>query len=85
MNKTDTGRITEFTTKVPDKPGSLVQLLQIVSRTGANVMSINHAREGKESNVNVCLVTMVLETRNPQHVDDIEQALLSNGYQLIQH
>ena len=79
------GRITEFTTKVPDKPGSLVQLLQIVSRTGANVMSINHAREGKESNVNVCLVTMVLETRNPQHVDDIEQALLSNGYQLIQH
>ena len=79
------GRITEFTTKVPDKPGSLVQLLQIVSRTGANVMSINHAREGKESNVNVCLVTMVLETRNLQHVDDIEQALISNGYQLIQH
>ena len=79
------GRIVEFTTKVSDKPGSLVQLLQIVSRTGANVISVNHSREGKESNVNFCLVSMVLETRNLQHDDDIEQALLSNGYQLIQH
>ena len=79
------GRIVEFTTKVSDKPGSLVQLLQIVSRTGANVISVNHSREGKESNVHFCLISMVLETRNKQHVDDIEQALISNGYQLVQH
>ena len=79
------GRIVEFTTKVSDKPGSLVQLLQIVSRTGANVISVNHSREGKESNVHFCLISMVLETRNAQHVDDIEQALISNGYQLLQH
>ena len=78
------GRIVEFTTKVSDKPGSLVQLLQIVARTGANVISINHSREGKESNVHFCLISMVLETRNLQHADDIEQALISNGYQLIQ-
>ena len=77
------GRITEFTTKVSDKPGSLLQLLQIVARTGANVMSINHAREDKKSTVNFCLVSMVLETRNSQHVDDIEQALISNGYEII--
>ena len=78
------GRIVEFTTSVSDKPGSLVQLLQIVSRTGANVISINHAREDRKSSVNACLVSMVLETRNMQHVDDIEQALISNGYPLIQ-
>ena len=79
------GRIVEFTTKISDKPGSLVQLLQIISRAGANVISVNHFREGREANVRFCLLSMVLETRNPQHVDDIEQALLSNGYQLIQH
>ena len=78
------GRIVEFSTTVSDKPGSLVQLLQIVSRTGANVISINHAREDRKSSVNACLVSMVLETRNMQHVDDIEQALISNGYPLIQ-
>ena len=77
------GRIVEFSTTVSDKPGSLVQLLQIVSRTGANVISINHAREDRKSSVNACLVSMVLETRNMQHVDDIEQALISNGYPLI--
>ena len=36
------GRIVELTTKISDKPGSLVQLLQIISRTGANVISVNH-------------------------------------------
>ena len=77
------GRIVEFTTKISDKPGSLVQLLQIVSRTGANVISVNHSREGKESNVHFCLISMVLETRSKQHVDDIEQALISNGYPLM--
>ena len=78
------GRIVEITTRLFDKPGSLVQLLQIVARTGANVISVNHSREGKESNVHFCLLSMVLETRNMQHVDDIEQALISNGYPLIQ-
>lgn len=78
------GRIVEFTTKISDKPGSLVQLLQIISRTGANVISVNHPREGREANVHSCLLSMVLETRNKQHVDDIEQALISNGYPLLQ-
>lgn len=77
------GRITEVTTKLEDKPGSLIQLLQIVSKTGANIISINHSREDKKSDVGACLVSMVLETRNKQHVDEIEQELTSGGYELI--
>jgi len=79
------GRITELTTKLEDKPGSLIQLLQIISKNGANIISINHSREGKQSDISFCLVSMVLETRNLQHVDDIEQELLSKGYRLINH
>ena len=77
------GRIVEISTKVVDKPGSLIQLLQVVSETGANIVSINHAREDKHSDVGACIVSMVLETRNGQHVAEIEQALVSKGYSLL--
>lgn len=78
------GRITEVTTKVLDKPGSLIQLLQVVSGTGANILSISHEREDRHSDVGACIVSMVLETRNPQHVDDIERELTSRGYALLE-
>jgi len=77
------GRITEITTKVADKPGSLISLLQIIANTGANILSINHAREDKHSDVNACIVSMVLETRNQRHISDIELDLTSNGYELL--
>jgi threonine dehydratase len=77
------GRIAEVATKVTDKPGSLMALLGVVAKTGANILSINHAREDKKSDVGACLVTMVLETRNLQHVDDIERELRQAGYQLL--
>ncbi len=80
---TKTGRITEVTTKIADKPGSLISLLQVVAKTGANIININHSREDKESDIVACIVTMVLETRNLQHVDDIERELISAGYSLL--
>ena len=79
-----TGRITEFTVKIADKPGSLVQLLQTISKTGANILSVNHAREDKHSDIGACVVSMVLETRNRQHVDDIERELQSFGYHILE-
>ena len=77
------GRIAEITTKVADKPGSLISLLQIIANTGANILSIDHAREDKHSDVNACIVSMVLETRDQRHISDIELDLTSNGYELL--
>ena len=70
--------------KIADKPGSLVQLLQTISKTGANILSVNHAREDKHSDIGACVVSMVLETRNRQHVDDIERELQSFGYHILE-
>ena len=80
---TKSGRITEITTKVVDKPGSLIQVLQVVSGCGANILSVNHEREAKDSDVGACLVTMVLETRNEAHVEEIKAALTGKGYSLL--
>lgn len=77
------GRLAEFSAKIADKPGSLMGLLQIVADTGANILSINHSREDKHADVGACVVSMVLETRNAQHVDDIERELHANGYEVL--
>ena len=70
-----TGRIADITTKVEDKPGSLLQLLKVVADSGANILSISHAREDPHSDVGACMVSMVLETRNGAHVDQIRREL----------
>ena len=77
------GRLVEITTKVMDKPGGLLQLLQVVADTGANIVTINHAREAQLSDVGACIVTMVLETRNSAHVAQIREALSSRDYPLL--
>ena len=46
-------------------------------------MSVDHKREDKEAEVNVCVVSMVLETRNPAHVEQIRTALKAAGYELL--
>ena len=68
------GRLVEITTKVTDKPGSLLQMLQVVAESGANIVSIDHAREDKKSDVGACIVSLVLETRNSAHVAQYPRA-----------
>lgn len=77
------GRIAEITTKVTDKPGSLLQLMQVVADSGANIVTINHAREDQKSDVGACIVSMVLETRNSTHVAQIREQLCSRNYPLL--
>ena len=76
------GRLVELTTKVLDKPGSLLQMLQLVSQSGANILNINHSREDRDSEVGACIVSLVLETRNSDHVAAIKLALTDAGYPL---
>lgn len=74
------GRLVELTTKVADKPGSLIQMLQVVGDSGANIISVSHNREDKDSDVGACIVTMVLETRDSRHAEALQLELLSKGY-----
>ncbi len=78
------GRILEVETKIEDKPGSLLRLLQIVASTGANVLSISHDREDKDSDVSACIVSMVLETRDIAHVEQLLIKLEGAGYPLYE-
>ncbi len=77
---TKSGRITNITTKVVDKPGELNRLLTLVAQNGANVLSVNHDREDYQSEVNACIVNLAMETRDRRHAEDILNNLQENGY-----
>ncbi len=78
-----TGRIVRFTTKLVDKAGALAQLLACVAECGANVLDIEHEREDAKTEVNSCVVSMTLETRNEEHIREIRRRMEQNGYRLI--
>ena len=79
-----TGRIVQFTTKLTDRAGNLAQLLTCIASAGANVLDIEHEREDAKTEVNSCVVTMTLETRDNAHVKAIREDLLRRGYRLLE-
>lgn len=78
-----TGRIVQISTKLTDKAGNLAQLLSCVAENGANVLDIAHEREAAKTEVNSCVVTMTLETRDAEHVRKIRDELMRRGYRLL--
>ena len=79
-----TGRIVRLTTKLIDKAGNLAQLVACVAECGANILDIEHEREDAKTEVNSCVVTMTLETRDEAHIREIRESLVSHGYRLIE-
>ncbi|MEG0091484.1 MAG: threonine ammonia-lyase, partial [Oscillospiraceae bacterium] len=79
------GRITEISTTLVDKPGNLSKLLDLVSSQGANVLEINHLRETEDVAVAIgsCIVKLVVETRDAEHKAEVYKALAANGYKQI--
>ena len=78
-----TGRIVQISTKLTDKAGNLAQLLSCVAENGANVLDIAHEREAAKTEVNSCVVTMTLETRDVEHVRKLRDDLMRRGYRLL--
>lgn len=78
------GRTTQMLIEMPDRPGSLQGLCSVISRFGANIISIHHERNGESPDVNSCNLRMVLETRNAGHIRDIHIGIEAAGYQILQ-
>ncbi len=74
------GRKTELTTVMPDKPGSLQNMLKVISGTGANIVEIHHNRIAMETELNWARVNFVLETQNNAHLEALMKKLHQSGY-----
>jgi threonine dehydratase len=77
------GRLGKLTIELLDKPGQLEGVSRIIARLGGNVVSINHDRSDVNMDINSCFLSISMETRNHQHVEDIKAELTRNGYKLV--
>lgn len=74
------GRQVHLKTMVGDRPGQLARLLRTVADLKANVIRVEHERWNPHLSPAEVGIQIVLETRNPDHVEQIIAALRSDGY-----
>ena len=77
------GRNYTLCVELMDKPGQLLGVSEIIAGLGANVISIHHERASETMDINGCYLRIVLETRNHEHIKQIEAALTNAGYKLV--
>ena len=77
------GRSDTLTIQLEDKPGQLKGVSAIISDMGGNVVSIHHERASEDSDITECLLRIVLETRNYDHIKEIRKALSDAGFRIV--
>ena len=76
------GRQQTLCIQLDDKPGQLLGVSKIIADHGGNVISIHHER-ASEGEITDCILRIVLETRNYDHVKEISKSLKAAGFRLV--
>ena len=74
------GRYLRLRLRVPDRPGSLAAVLTELADVGANVLEVEHERTATRLDLGEVEVFVVLETRGPEHADEVLARLHRAGY-----
>lgn len=73
------GRLCRVSVQLSDTPGALARLLGLVASTEANLVQVDHDRNFAPADVTIVNVSLVLETRDWDHIDRVRQALAGAG------
>jgi threonine dehydratase len=76
------GRYLVFRCRLSDRPGALVTLLGELAELGVNVLDVMHERVAPRLHVDEAEVLLHVETRGPEHCDDVLGRLRAKGYTL---
>jgi threonine dehydratase len=76
------GRYLVVRTRLADRPGELIKLLSLFAEEHANVVSVEHHREGMDVPVTETEVEATLLTRDQEHCTAILDAMRSRGYEV---
>jgi threonine dehydratase len=79
-HETEVGRRLVIFTRLPDRPGSLAALLSLIGAEGANLVEVEHVREGVDLHVRETAVQLVMETRGRNHAQAVLSALAAAGH-----
>jgi threonine dehydratase len=81
-HETEEGRRVRIFTRVPDRPGGLAELLDLVARARANLVTVAHVREAVPLHVRETGVELTLETRGRGHTEALLAGLRAAGYEV---
>ncbi|HVM34626.1 MAG TPA: threonine ammonia-lyase [Actinomycetota bacterium] len=74
------GRYFSFHTRIADRPGELYRLLGLIAEQGANIVGVEHHREGARVHVGDVAVALQVETKGPSHIEELVARLGRAGY-----
>jgi threonine dehydratase len=79
-HETQAGRRLILFVRISDRPGGLAGLLALFAQAGANLIEVEHVREGVDLHVRETGVQVVLEVRSREHASTVMAAATSGGY-----
>ena len=74
------GKMARLRIELPDRPGALVAVSQIVADAGANIIEVTHHRLTHDVPVKTVTIDLVIETRDQTHTAALIAALESGGF-----
>src|SRR5918994_925263 len=79
-HETEAGRRLVLFARIEDRPGSLVRFLGVFAGAGANLVEVEHQREGVHLHVRQTGVHATFEVRSPEHARAAIAAARAAGY-----
>ena len=76
------GRLTNLTIALTDKPGQLKAVSALIADAGANVIRVQYTPGGENMDVNGCFLKISMETKNHVHLESIRRTLTDHGFLL---
>jgi threonine dehydratase len=77
------GRLIRIGVIMPDRPGSLMRLTNIIAEKGANILDVKHDRLRSSVRMSETLVEFLLETRSVSHVTELQEAFKQLGGRIL--
>ncbi len=65
---------------LPDRPGQLARVAQVISDAGANVVEVLHTRHGQGLVINEVALDLSVEARGPEHAQEVLGRLQEAGF-----
>jgi threonine dehydratase len=77
------GRYLSLRLRLTDRPGALAGLLGALSVADANVLDVSHVRTDPRLGLTEVEVELHLETKGPEHCEEVASALRAKGYSIL--
>lgn len=75
-------RIFNFSVSIPDRPGELAKITQIIGEVGANVVKLAHNQFKNLSRFRDKEVLITVETNGTDHIQQLVKAFKDKGYEI---